>query len=209
MLLSVLGKCCSVTPSIFVCFLPFQVFPNYITLLSESWLQICLHSSLSSHAFLLFNSSQSYPLSCKFFFTWLIHLPCGHFSSTLRFNTLCGGLPFSILFTWPPVLLYVCYFSTFNVSLILSLRILSLLVSCTIPDRNFISVAWILLNYFFKSQLHMLKFVWNTCHVATDISPEFSSNFRTLPDDITAHARQDSRQRHLEVTGVVVLTEEE
>ena len=32
MLSSVLGKCCSVTPSIFVCFLPLQVFPYYITL---------------------------------------------------------------------------------------------------------------------------------------------------------------------------------
>ena len=50
-------------------------------------------------------------------------------------------------------------------------------------------------------------FVW-ACHVATDVSPEFSSNFRTLPDDVTVHARQDSRQRHLEVTGVVVLTVE-
>ena len=46
------------------------------------------------------------------------------------------------------------------------------------------------------------------CYVATDVSLEFSSNFRTLPDDVTAHARQDSRQRHLEVAGVVVLTEE-
>ena len=31
---------------------------------------------------------------------------------------------------------------------------------------------------------------------------EFSSTFRTLPDDVTAHARQDSRERRLEVTGV-------
>ena len=30
---SVLGKCHSVTPSIFVCFMPFQVFPYYITLI--------------------------------------------------------------------------------------------------------------------------------------------------------------------------------
>ena len=35
MLSSVLGKCRSVTPCIFVCFMPFQVFPYYITLDSE------------------------------------------------------------------------------------------------------------------------------------------------------------------------------
>ena len=35
MLSSVLGKCHSVTPSIFVCFMPFQVFPYYITIFSS------------------------------------------------------------------------------------------------------------------------------------------------------------------------------
>ena len=38
---------------------------------------------------------------------------------------------------------------TFSLSLILSLHILSLLVVCIIPHRNFISVAWILFNFFF------------------------------------------------------------
>ena len=32
---SVLGKCCSVTPSVLVCFLSSQVFPYYVTLLSK------------------------------------------------------------------------------------------------------------------------------------------------------------------------------
>ena len=67
---------------------------SYLILLLEGQFQICLHSSLSSHAFLLFNSSQSNPLSCKFFFTCLIHLSCdlphGRFPCTLRFNILCG-----------------------------------------------------------------------------------------------------------------------
>ena len=77
---------------------------HHHVLLSEAQLQICLHPSLSYHDFLLFNSSQSYPLSCKFFFTWIIHLSCGlhHgcFPCTLIFNILFGTVifPFIILF---------------------------------------------------------------------------------------------------------------
>ena len=91
---------------------------------------------VSDHAcFSSFNSSQSYRLSCKFFLTCLIHLsrglPHGRFPCTLMFDILCGSLPFSILFRRSNHFnlffsMPVVNFSTFSVSLMLSLPILSL-----------------------------------------------------------------------------------
>ncbi|KAJ9594860.1 hypothetical protein L9F63_013848, partial [Diploptera punctata] len=38
---------------------------------------------------IMFSFRKTYPLSCKLFFTWLIHLSRGHFPCILRFNSLC------------------------------------------------------------------------------------------------------------------------